>query len=144
MGIANCPATCGECQACADSTTWTDDWGGDCASHSGNKCNDFTNCCGWSESQQDDLIANCPATCGECQASDDGDDDDKANCGNNKNEKKCGKNSQCEWKNKKCVEAKCGSNKNEKKCGKNGQCEWKNKKCVEADEEDQSDCMETR
>merc|ERR1712226_1482325 len=67
MGIANCPATCGECQACADSTTWTDDWGGDCASHSGNNCNDFTNCCGWSQSQQDDLIANCPATCGECQ-----------------------------------------------------------------------------
>merc|ERR1711920_1161023 len=37
-------------------------------------------------------------------ASDDGDDDDKE-CGSNKKEKKCGKDSQCEWKNDKCVEA---------------------------------------
>merc|ERR1711920_337547 len=29
-------------------------------------------------------------------------------------------------------EAKCGSKKNEKKCGKDSQCEWKNDKCVEA------------
>merc|ERR1712060_355368 len=50
-------------------------------------------------------------------ASDDGDDDDKAKCSSNKNKNKCGKDSQCEWKNGKCVEASDDDKANEKACG---------------------------
>ncbi|CAJ1347092.1 unnamed protein product [Effrenium voratum] len=67
----NCPVSCAVCSAgtdCADDWDWIDRHGYSCAEWRGYKCQDAAEKYGYHPTSEEELLRNCPLSCGSCAA----------------------------------------------------------------------------